>query len=226
VREIPLRQTTDIKKKNKKEDDDVEVTASPGMREQIVSFAFEPRTRGKFDFHIDDRVLVAGHDGYRMSFKPKSSVDDLPEGRVWVDTNDFVIAREEFWYRDRSPAPLWLKRLDSCVVERTKIDGQWWVVSRILARVQLTSMVRLMCKLAKEPIGETVDFVATRTTGRSTRGSTTRCSRPRRRSESAPRSCLRAVPGFAGARPGRAARLARPVLEGPRRLDGHFLRRA
>ena len=161
IREIPLKRSTEIKKKNGKEDDDVEVSAGPGMREQMVSFAFEPRMRAKFNFHIDDRALVAGHVVYKISFTPKSQVDNLPEGRVWVDTNDFVIAREEFWYRDRSPAPMWLKRLDSCVVERTKVDGQWWVVSRVLARIQLTSMAKFMAKLAKEPMGQTIDFVAT-----------------------------------------------------------------
>lgn len=157
VREIPLRQTTDIKKKK---EDDVEVMAGPGMREQIVSFAFEPRTRARYRFKIEDRKLVGGHVVYVISFTPRSGADDLPEGRVWVDTNDFVIAREEFWYRGRSPAPLVFKRIDSCVVERTKVDGQWWVLSRILARVQLTSAVRLMAKLAKEPLSPTVDFVA------------------------------------------------------------------
>ena len=158
IREIPLRRTTDVNKK--KDDDDVQVTAGPGMREQIVSFAFEPRTRKRYDFKIDSRVLVGGHVVYVISFTPKSGVDELPTGRVWVDTNDFVIAREEFWYRDRSPAPLFFKRLDSCVVERTKVDGQWWVVSRVLARVQLTSMARFMAKMAKEPLGQTIDFVA------------------------------------------------------------------
>jgi len=159
VREIPLKQSTDIKKK--KDDDNVQVMAGPGMREQIVSFAFEPRTRGRYNFRIDQRVVLGGHVIYVLAFVPRSSVDDLPEGRVWVDTNDFVIAREEFWYRDRSPAPLIFKRLDSCVVERTKVDGQWWVVSRVLARLQLTSAARFMAKLAKEPLSETVDFVAT-----------------------------------------------------------------
>ena len=161
VREIPLKRTTDIKKKNKDDDNDVEVSAGPGMREQIVSFAFEPRTRARYDFTIEQRVLLAGHVVYVIAFRPKSKVDELPEGRVWIDTNDFVIAREEFWYRDRSPSPMFFKRLDSCVVERTKVDGQWWVVSRVLARVQLTSMVRFMAKMAKEPLGQTIDFVAT-----------------------------------------------------------------
>jgi hypothetical protein len=158
VREIPLRQSSDINKKGG--DDNVTVGAGPGMREQIVSFAFEPRTRGHYKFHIDDRKLVGGHVVYVISFAPRSKFDDLPEGRVWVDTNDFVIAREEFWYRDRSPAPLVFKSIDSCVLERTKVDGQWWVMSRLLARVQLTSAARLMAKLAKEPLSPTVDFVA------------------------------------------------------------------
>lgn len=159
VREIPLRQSSDIKQK----DDNVRVDAGPSMREQIVSFAFEPRTRARFHFKIDDRKWIAGHIVYVISFLPRSAVDDLPEGRVWVDTNDFVIVREEFWYRGRSPAPLLFKRIDSCVVERTKIDRQWWVVSRLLARIQLTSAARFMAKLAKEPLTPTVDFVASQT---------------------------------------------------------------
>jgi hypothetical protein len=159
VREIPLRQSSDIKQK----DDNVRIDAGPSMREQIVSFAFEPRTRARFHFKIDDRKWIAGHVVYVISFAPRSAVDDLPEGRVWVDTNDFVIVREEFWYRGRSPAPLLFKRIDSCVVERTKIDEQWWVVSRLLARIQLTSAARFMAKLAKEPLSPTVDFVASQT---------------------------------------------------------------
>jgi outer membrane lipoprotein-sorting protein len=158
VREIPLLQTSDVNKKQG--DDNVNVSSSRGMREQIVSFAFEPRTRTKYRFKIDDRKVVGGHVVYVISFTPKSKFDDLPEGRVWVDTNDFVIAREEFWYRDRSPAPLVFKSIDSCVLERTKVDGKWWVMSRMLARVQVTSAARMMARLAKEPLSPTVDFVA------------------------------------------------------------------
>jgi len=166
VREIPLRQSSDIKQK----DDNVRVDAGPSMREQIVSFAFEPRTRARFRFRIDDRKWIGGHIVYVISFSPRSAVDDLPDGRVWVDTNDFVIVREEFWYRGRSPAPLVFKRIDSCVVERTKVDGQWWVVSRLLARIQLTSAARFMAKLAKEPLSPTVDFVASQTDWKINRG--------------------------------------------------------
>ena len=160
VREVPLRTHSDI---DKKSNADVTMDAGPSMREQIVSFAFEARARARFNFKIEDRKWIGGHVVYLISFKPKSLVDLLPEGRAWIDTNDFVIVREEFWYRDRSPVPLLFKRLDSCVVERTRVDDKWWVVSRILARIQVTSMTRMFARMAKEPLTPTVDFVATQT---------------------------------------------------------------
>ena len=166
VREIPLRQKSDFKDQG----EGMDVGAAPTMREQLASFAFEPRTRARFRFNIDDRRIVAGHVVYVISFKPRSALDGLPEGRAWIDTNDFVIAREEFWYRDSSPAPLFFKRIDSCVVERTKIDGKWWVVSRVLARIQVTSMARFFSRMAKEPLTPTIDFVATQSDWRINQG--------------------------------------------------------
>jgi len=166
VREIPLRQKSDYKDQG----EGIDIGAAPTMREQIASFAFEPRARGRFRFAIQDRRIVGGHVVYVISFTPRSSVDPLPEGRVWIDTNDFVIAREEFWYRGISPAPMFFKRIDSCVVERTKVDGKWWVVSRLLARVQVTSMARFFAKLSKEPLTPTIDFVGVQTDWRINQG--------------------------------------------------------
>jgi len=165
IREVPLRRSSDFKK-----DDNVEVSSAPTMREQMVSFAFEPRNRSKFDFAIAERRFVGGHVVYVINFTPRSKIDPLPTGRVWIDTNDFVIVREEFWFRDRSPAPLIFKRIDSCVVERTKVDGQWWVISRVLARLQMTSAVRFMAKIAKEPLSPTVDFAVVHTDWRINKG--------------------------------------------------------
>jgi hypothetical protein len=159
LREIPLIQRTNKKDKN----DDWQVSAGPSMRENVVSFAFEPRARAQYQFTIEDRRYLAGHVVYVIGYRPRSNVDPLPTGRVWVDTNDFVIVREEFWYRDRSPEPLFLKRIDSCVVERSLVDGKWWVVTRALARVQLSSAIQVMSKLARDPVTPTVDFVLTRT---------------------------------------------------------------
>ncbi len=155
VREVTLRKRSDFKDDD---DDDVEVNVSPSMREQLVSFAFEPRNRARYRFSIDGRHLIGGHVVYVIGFVPKSKLDPLPTGRVWVDTNEFVIVREEFWYRDRSPSPLFIKSIDSCVLERTRVDGQWWVLSRLLARVQLTSLARFMGKVARENVPATVDF--------------------------------------------------------------------
>jgi len=158
LREIPLLQRSS--KANDK--DDWQVSAGPSMREDLVTFAFEPKARAQYAFTIQDRRYVGGHVVYVIGYTPRSRVDPLPEGRVWVDTNDFVIVREEFWYHDRSPEPLFIKRLDSCVIERSQVDGRWWVVTRVLARVQLTSAVRMMSRLAHDPVSPTIDFVLTR----------------------------------------------------------------
>ena len=155
VREVPYRT-----KSRFKDADDINVTAGPGMREQLVSFAFDPRARRQYKFTIEDRKLVGGHLVYVIGFEPKSKLDPWPSGRVWVDTNDFIIGREELWYRGRSPNPMFFKSIDSCVLERSLVDGKWWVLTRILARVELTSATRFMAKLARQPLPPIVDFSA------------------------------------------------------------------
>ena len=158
VRTVPLKL-----KSNFKSDDDANVSVGASMGEDLVTFAFTPRTRSRFDFRILERHLVGDHVVYLIGFTPRSRLDDLPTGRAWIDTNEFVIVRQEFWYRDRSPAPLFFKSIDSCVIERTRVDGRWWVLSRVLARVQVTSLARFMARVGKQKVSPTVDFtLATR----------------------------------------------------------------
>jgi len=157
-REVLLRRQVDGK------DSNVEVRNNPGMGEQVASFAFEPRTRSRFHFTILERHWVGGHVVYVVGFEPKSLVDPLPTGKVWIDTNDYVIAREEFWYRDRSPAPLVLQGVDRCVVERTRVDGKWWVISRLFGRVRLAGPALFVGNLGKKKkIASAVDFSALNT---------------------------------------------------------------
>ena len=83
---------------------------SPGMSEEIVNFAFRPEARRDF------RYRIVGRDGRRrpphLSHRTSSPVSLLdptaPSGVVWVDTNDFVIVREELSLRP-SPVPLLIK---------------------------------------------------------------------------------------------------------------------
>jgi hypothetical protein len=160
-REIPLRTSGD---------EDIEISASAGMSERIASFAFEARNRSRFDFRILDRQILGGHIVYEIGFTPKSRFDPLPTGRAWVETNDFVVIRQEFAFTDRSPSPLFLKRIDSCIVEREKIDGQWWVIRRVLARVTLSGPARALGKVAREDIPAVADFAALLTDWRINRG--------------------------------------------------------
>lgn len=136
----------------------VSVNVDSDMSEQFVAFAFDPKTRSRFHFRIEDRKIIGDQVVYVIAFSPKSPLDVLPSGRAWVNTNDFVILREEFSYRDRSPAPLFMESLDSCVLERTRIDGRYWVLSRVLARVTLTDPVRWMGKLTRTKVPKVADF--------------------------------------------------------------------
>ena len=55
---------------------------------------------------------------------------------MWVDTNEFVILREELGF-DHSPVPLFVRRLDGMVIERVRVDDQW-VLGRMLVDIELT----------------------------------------------------------------------------------------
>ena len=153
VRTIKLRE-----KSNFKTEDGASVNVGPGMGEDLVNFAFQPRTRSRFTYRILERHLVGDHVVYLISFTPKSKLDELPTGRAWVDTNEFVIVRQEFWYRDRSPAPLVFEKIDNCIIERARVDGRWWVMSRVLARVRLTSLARFMGRVGKQKLSPNIDF--------------------------------------------------------------------
>jgi hypothetical protein len=119
--------------------DRVKVEVSPtgraGMDERIVNFAFRPETRRQFKYDILGREFAGSHLIYQIAFEPRSLLDpSKPRGVVWIDTNDFVIVRQELIY-DRSPVAL-LKGVNRFVVERQNVDG-YWVLKRVLLRAEL-----------------------------------------------------------------------------------------
>lgn len=123
--------------KDKKDDDAVDADFSPGMGEELVNFAFQPENRRNFKFRIEDRRILGDHLLYTLRFEPRSALAVYePSGRVWVDTKDFVIVRQELEFR-QSPVPLFLKGIRHMVVERTYADG-FWVMSRMMMRIELT----------------------------------------------------------------------------------------
>ena len=125
------------------------VDFSPGMGEEVINFAFHPDVRDRYRYRIVGRDVVAGHLIYRIEFEPRSALDPFgAAGLVWVDTNDFVIVREEVRFR-RSPVPLVLKGIDRMIVERSNVHGHW-VLSRVLMRGELT--------LPLPPVGKSFDI--------------------------------------------------------------------
>lgn len=145
MRAIRLRRTEGAllqkKKKDEKEEDEkktnVDVEFSPGMSEEIATFAFSPESRRDFKYRIEAREILGDHLIYRIGFEPRSPIDNfLPTGRVWIDTNEFVIVRQEVGF-ERSPVPILIKSLDKMVVERRRTGGTW-VLSRVMMKGELT----------------------------------------------------------------------------------------
>jgi hypothetical protein len=116
----------------------VEVKSSGpgGMDEEIVNFAFRPEARRQYKYRILGRDLVGNHLVYRIAFEPRSLLDpSAPRGLVWIDTNDFVIVRQELIF-DHSPAAPIIKGVNRVVIERQNMDG-CWVLKRVLLRAEL-----------------------------------------------------------------------------------------
>lgn len=115
----------------------VSVNSSSDMSEEIVNFAFRPENRGEFKFRIEGREILGDHLIYRIRFEPRSALDVYsPSGQVWVDTQEYVILRESLEFK-QSPVPLFMKGIRAMVVERQR-SGDFWVLSRVLARIDLT----------------------------------------------------------------------------------------
>jgi hypothetical protein len=116
---------------------DVKVRARGGMDEEVVNFAFRPEARRQYKYRILGRDLTGGHLIYRIAFEPRSLLDVAePRGLVWIDTNDFVIVRQELIF-DRSPAAPFIKNVNRVVIERQNVDG-YWVLKRVLLRAEAT----------------------------------------------------------------------------------------
>jgi hypothetical protein len=137
VRAILVRRYEAHPPKKKGERGDGGIRFGPSMGERMVNFAFRPEARRDFRYRIVGRDIVGNHVVYRIEFKPRSLLaPGEPTGLVWVDTNDFVIVRQEIGF-ERSPAPLFLQRVDRMVIERERAADHW-VLRRILVRATAT----------------------------------------------------------------------------------------
>jgi hypothetical protein len=140
ARAFKLREYRERPEKDKDKGQGADVSFGDDFDESIVNFAFQPTARRDFTYSIAGRDLVGGHLIYRIAFRPRSVLDPtMPSGLVWIDTNEFVIVRQEVTF-ERSPVPLFLRGVDRMVVERQRA-GDLWVLSRVLMRATLTFTV-------------------------------------------------------------------------------------
>jgi hypothetical protein len=141
ARSVTLRQwERHPDKKDKDGEQSVNIRFRSDMSEEIVNFAFRPESRRDYRYRIVGRDLAGNHLIYRIAFEPRSPLDpERPSGVVWVDTNDFVIVRQEVDFT-HSPVPIFLKGVHRMVIERTRVDA-YWVLNRVMMRVELTFAV-------------------------------------------------------------------------------------
>ncbi len=109
------------------------VSVGSDMGEGLMDDAFRPENRRDYRYRIAGRDLVGDQLIYRLAFEPRSRLDPtIPSGVVWVNTNDFVIVRQELTF-ERSPAAPIISKLDRLVIERQRADGHW-VLKRLAVR--------------------------------------------------------------------------------------------
>ena len=146
VRSVLLR---NYRPKPDKKGDDPDIQIRTGMDEEIVNFAFRLEARRDYRYRIVGRDFVGGHLIYRIAFEPRSPLDpSQPSGAVWVDTNEFVIVRQEVRF-NRSPVPLFIKNINRMVIERQRVEDHW-VLKRVLLRAETS--------IPFPQIGRTFDF--------------------------------------------------------------------
>lgn len=134
VRAVPLRRW---RLKSGRDRARAETGYDADTSEEILNFAFRPAGRRLYRYRIVGRDLLGDRLVYRIAFEPRAPLDATqPSGVVWIDTNEFVILRQELSFA-RSPVPLLLEGLDHAVIERTRADGIW-VLSRMLVRLRFT----------------------------------------------------------------------------------------
>ena len=133
VRVVTLRERSEKPSKGRR----MQIRFGEGLDESIVNFAFQSSSRRAFHYSIAGRDVIGNHLIYRIAFRPRSPLDPaMPSGVVWIDTNDFVIVRQEVGF-ERSPMPLLFRGIDRMVVERRRV-GDLWMLSRVLMRAEMS----------------------------------------------------------------------------------------
>lgn len=104
--------------------------------DEVNGLPFYLADRNDYRFTIRGREIVGDRVVYEVGLEPRSDFEVAPKGRIWIDTSNFVILREEFDFEDRVPMPIFVKSLGPVIRERSQV-GSTWVTSRLLVRCDL-----------------------------------------------------------------------------------------
>jgi len=95
------------------------------------------------EFHFDLRShnLEVDHVIFEIGFKPKSDFKPLPSGTIFIDTTDYRIIHEEFYF-EKNPFPLLLKGIRHVSRHWDRLPTGEWVFTRVLAEVEMRGFMK------------------------------------------------------------------------------------
>ncbi len=79
-----------------------------------------------YEFRLISREILDGRDNYVLEIIPKKPKKFLIQGKIWVDTEDFAIARVQ-GQPAKNPS-FWIKHVD--VVQQYGRSGRFWLPAR------------------------------------------------------------------------------------------------
>ena len=120
------------------DDEEKEMTAEWHDLGETIGFSapFDPESVEKYDYAIEDRMLVGNNVVYRIGFTPRNRFEALPSGTVWVDYTDLVLRRIEARYVDAVPFPIAIKAVPFLRITAKKV-GDFWVADEVHAKLDL-----------------------------------------------------------------------------------------
>ena len=102
----------------------------------MMAMPFTPGSGDRYRYTITGRELVGNDLIYRIDFVPKSRLEALPSGTVWVDYSHWVIRKLEARMTEVVPFPLFVDAVPVFRMSRERF-GEYWFTTDMHLEIDL-----------------------------------------------------------------------------------------
>ena len=102
----------------------------------MMAMPFTPGSGHRYRYTITGRELVGNDLIYRIDFAPKSRLEALPSGTVWVDYSHWVIRKLEARMTEVVPFPLFVDAVPVFRMSRERF-GEYWFTTDMTLEIDL-----------------------------------------------------------------------------------------